>query len=68
MMSKWTMDTFGSMLPANWEEICEAANAYIDERWWMSEDEQAELWERWCNEDEDILRVIPKAVFEEVEA
>lgn len=43
MMSKWAMDTFGSMLPANWEEICEAANAYIDERLWMSEDEQAEL-------------------------
>lgn len=62
----WTMDTFGAMLPENWEEICEAANDYIDEHWWMDREEQYKLWERWCGEDADILRVIPAAVFEEV--
>ena len=66
-MSKWTMDTFGSMLPANWEEICEAANDYMDENGYTEKD-SAELWERWCNEDADILRIIPEAVFEEEEA
>lgn len=66
-MSKWTEDTFGSMLPANWEEICEAANDYISEMG-LDGDEQSDLWERWCNEDPDILRIIPGAVFEEVEA
>ena len=64
----WTEDTFGTMLPANWEEICEAANDYIDEHWWMDREEQYKLWERWCYEDADILEIIPAAQFEEVEA
>lgn len=62
----WTMDTFGAMLPDNWEEICEAANAYIDEHWWMDREEQYKLWERWCAEDPEILEIIPAAQFEEV--
>ena len=63
----WTEDTFGAMLPVNWEEICEAANDYMDENGFTEED-SSELWEKWCAEDEDILKVIPAARFEEVEA
>jgi len=66
MSKHWTYDSFGDRLPSNWEEIVNSANAYIDERS-LDEDEGAELWEDWCAEDEDILKVIPAARFEEEE-
>jgi len=51
-------------LPDNWEEICSAANDYIDKNK-LDKDEQDKLWDLWCNEDKKILKFIPKAKFSE---
>lgn len=47
-----TMDSFGSMLPANWEEIAEFLNNLIEERGIENDkDELDKLWEDYCNGD-----------------
>lgn len=47
-----TMDSFGSMLPGNWEEIADFLNNLIEERGIENDpDELAQLWEDYCNGD-----------------
>ena len=47
-----TMDSFGSMLPENWEEIADFLNNLIEERGIENDpDELAQLWEDYCNGD-----------------
>lgn len=47
-----TMDSFGSMLPENWEEIADFLNALIEERGIENDqDELDQLWEDYCNGD-----------------
>lgn len=57
------MDSFGSDLPSNWEEISDALNAIIDERG-IADDHDAvnDLWESYCNEE---LENVPEAIMEE---
>ena len=47
-----TMDSFGSMLPENWEEIADFLNAIIEERGIENDlDDLARLWEDYCSGD-----------------
>lgn len=47
-----TMDSFGSMLPENWEEIADFLNNLIEERGIENDpDELDQLWEDYCNGD-----------------
>ena len=47
-----TMDSFGSLLPENWEEIADFLNALIEERGIENDqDELDQLWEDYCNGD-----------------
>ena len=47
-----TMDSFGSMLPDNWEEIAAYLNRIIEEQG-IDDDPDAvnQLWEDYCNGD-----------------
>lgn len=51
-----TYESFGSSLPANWEEIAEALNSYI--RRTVADPEQA--WDAWCSGN---LPEVPEAEF-----
>ena len=55
MTGYWTVESFGSMCPINWEEICEFVNALIDD----GADGQ-ELWESFC---EGTLEGCPETIF-----
>lgn len=55
MTGYWTEESFGSMCPINWEEICEFVNALIDD----GADGQ-ELWESFC---EGTLEGCPETIF-----
>ena len=47
-----TMDSFGSDLPENWEEIADFLNNLIEERGIENDqDELDQLWEDYCNGD-----------------
>lgn len=47
-----TMESFGSMLPENWEEIADFLNALIEEHGIENDkDELDQLWEDYCNGD-----------------
>jgi hypothetical protein len=47
-----TMDSFGSMIPENWEEIADFLNGIIEERGIENDqDELDQLWEDYCNGD-----------------
>lgn len=64
MTEYYTMDSFGSLLPENWEEICDFLNTEIEKR--ISEDmtdveirdADEALWEAYCAGD---LPDAPKA-------
>lgn len=50
-----TEDSFGSMLPRNWQEIANYLNGILEEIWNQSDDRDdfkevvEEVWERYCN-------------------
>lgn len=46
-MKEFTVESFGSNCPTNWEEICDYLNEKIEDG--MDKDDLEEIWETYCN-------------------
>ena len=45
-MKEFTVESFGSNCPSNWEEICDYLNEKIEDG--MDNDDMEEIWDAYC--------------------